>query len=210
MLGFFFEMLLAGPDGRPLPFDRSLIFPYAFRHSYAQRHAHAGIAIDVLKELMDHRDASTTAGYYKVSLKRKRAAVKTMRLHAVDRSGRPAPMISDLAYEARSVAVPFGNCIEPSNVKAGGHRHTPSRGASRMTTRAPADVLRESRRRDSQAKRGKVLAVLEEMVRRGDPVSFAAVARAAGVSHGPWWLCSCGRARTYRVFPLRSRWCRRR
>jgi regulator of replication initiation timing len=54
-----------------------------------------------------------------------------------------------------------------------------------MTTRTPAGVLQESRRRDSQAKRGKVLAVLDEMVRRGDPVSFAAVARGAGVSH---WL----------------------
>src|SRR6185437_15765589 len=63
---------VTGPDGRPLPFDRMLIFPYAFRHSYAQRHADAGIAIDVLKELMDHRDASTTAGYFKVSLQRKR------------------------------------------------------------------------------------------------------------------------------------------
>lgn len=110
-----------GPGGIPLPFDRMLVFPYAFRHSYAQRHADAGVAIDVLKELMDHRDASTTSGYYQVSLRRKRAAVKTMRLHVVDRSGRPAPMSSGLAYEARSVAVPFGNCIEPSNVKAGGH-----------------------------------------------------------------------------------------
>jgi predicted RNase H-like nuclease (RuvC/YqgF family) len=54
-----------------------------------------------------------------------------------------------------------------------------------MTTRTPAEVLQESRRRDSQAKRGKVLAILDEMVRRGDPVSFAAVARGAGVSH---WL----------------------
>jgi chromosome segregation ATPase len=54
-----------------------------------------------------------------------------------------------------------------------------------MNARTPAEVLRESRRRDSQAKRGKVLAVLEEMVRRGNPVSYAAVARAAGVSH---WL----------------------
>ena len=51
--------------------------------------------------------------------------------------------------------------------------------------RTPAEVLGESRRRDSQAKRGRVLAVLEEMVRSGDPVSFAAVAKAAGVSH---WL----------------------
>jgi hypothetical protein len=57
----------------------------------------------------------------RLSLKRKRAAVKTMRLHVVDRAGRPAPMASDVAYEARAVAVPFGSCIEPSNVKAGGH-----------------------------------------------------------------------------------------
>lgn len=54
-----------------------------------------------------------------------------------------------------------------------------------MSSRTPAEVLAESRRRDSQAKRGKVLAVLEDMIRRGDPVSFTAVAKAAGVSH---WL----------------------
>jgi Phage integrase family len=108
-------------DGVPLPFDRSLIYPYAFRHSYAQRHADAGTPLDVLKELMDHKDASTTMGYFKVSLKRKREAVKTMRPHVVDRSGRPAPMSSNTAYERRSVAVPFGGCVEPSNVKAGGH-----------------------------------------------------------------------------------------
>ncbi len=56
--------------------------------------------------------------------------------------------------------------------------------------RTPAEVLGESRRRDSQAKRGRVLAVLEEMVRSGDPVSFAAVAKAAGVS--PWLVYSEG------------------
>jgi chromosome segregation ATPase len=54
-----------------------------------------------------------------------------------------------------------------------------------MSTRTPAEVLADSRRRDSHAKRGKVLAVLEEMLRRGDPVSYTAVAKAAGVSH---WL----------------------
>lgn len=47
--------------------------------------------------------------------------MKTMRPHVVDRSGRPAPMASNTAYERRSVAVPFGGCVEPSNVKAGGH-----------------------------------------------------------------------------------------
>ncbi|MFI7642316.1 tyrosine-type recombinase/integrase [Nonomuraea sp. NPDC049400] len=53
-----------GPDGRRLPFDRSQIIPYAFRHSYCQRHADAGVPIDVLRELMDHRSTNTTAGYF--------------------------------------------------------------------------------------------------------------------------------------------------
>jgi hypothetical protein len=34
-----------------------------------------------------------------------------------------------------------------------------------MSTRTPAEVLADSRRRDSHTKRGKVLTVLEEMVR---------------------------------------------
>jgi integrase len=111
---------IPGPDGVPLTFDRRLIYPYAFRHSYAQRHADAGVDLDVLRQLMDHRSAQTTLGYYQVSLKRKREAIATVRLHVLDRHGRSAPMTSNTAYEARSVAVPFGNCIEPSNVKAGG------------------------------------------------------------------------------------------
>ncbi|RSM64889.1 hypothetical protein DMB66_18410 [Actinoplanes sp. ATCC 53533] len=111
---------ILGPDGTRLPLDRMLIYPYAFRHSYAQRHADAGVDLDVLRELMDHKSVETTLGYYTVSLKRKREAVKTVRLRVVDRHGRAAPMASNTAYEARSVAVPFGNCIEPSNVKAGG------------------------------------------------------------------------------------------
>jgi len=43
-----------------------------------------------------------------------------MQRHTIDRSGRPAPFTSTTDYEAHSVAVPFGNCREPSNVKAGG------------------------------------------------------------------------------------------
>ena len=112
---------LPGPDGAPLPFDRSLIFPYTFRHSYAQRHADAGVGVEILKELMDHRDLTATQGYYTVSLKRKRQAIKIMSRYVHDRAGTPQPGTgSALSYELRSVAVPFGNCIEPSNVKAGG------------------------------------------------------------------------------------------
>ncbi|MPY98707.1 MAG: tyrosine-type recombinase/integrase [Actinophytocola sp.] len=113
---------LPGPDGAPLPFDRSLIFPYAFRHSYAQRHADAGVGVEVLKELLDHTDISVTQGYYRVSLQRKREAIKVMSRYVQDRSGesRAGSSGSTAGYELRSVAVPFGNCIEPSNVKAGG------------------------------------------------------------------------------------------
>ncbi|HVB44404.1 MAG TPA: hypothetical protein VNF47_17130 [Streptosporangiaceae bacterium] len=51
--------------------------------------------------------------------------------------------------------------------------------------RAPADVLREARKKDSLAKRAKVLAVADNMQASGEPVTFLGVARAAGVSN---WL----------------------
>jgi integrase len=55
---------LPGPNDTPTPFEPSLITPYALRHSYAQRHADAGVPVDVLKELMDHAAVATTMGYY--------------------------------------------------------------------------------------------------------------------------------------------------
>jgi integrase len=85
---------VAGIDGQPLPFDRSRIFPYAFRHSYAQRLADAGVAVDVLKDLMDHNSIDTTMGYYKVTLNRKRQAVEKMRSLVVDHTGTSAPAVS--------------------------------------------------------------------------------------------------------------------
>jgi predicted RNase H-like nuclease (RuvC/YqgF family) len=51
--------------------------------------------------------------------------------------------------------------------------------------RKPADVLAESRRRDSRTKRQRVLATVDQMLAQGEPVTFAAVARTAGVSN---WL----------------------
>jgi integrase len=106
--------------GSTVPFDRLRIYPYAFRHTYAQRHADAGVPVDVLRELMDHRHINTTMGYYQITAKRKREAVTALASFVVDRAGRAAPMATPATYEARSVAVPFGNCIEASNVKAGG------------------------------------------------------------------------------------------
>jgi integrase len=111
---------LLGPDGLPTPFDASLVTPYALRHSYAQRHADAGVPVDVLKELMDHISVATTMGYYKISLTRKQQAIRSVGALATDADGNPAPFTSPTAYERASVSVPFGNCTEPSNVKAGG------------------------------------------------------------------------------------------
>jgi integrase len=113
-------------DGSPRVFDVDLIHTHAFRHTYAQRHADAGTPVDVLRELMDHRSINTTMGYYQVSLKRKADAVRTVGALSVDRDGNPAPNSSTVAYESGSVAVPFGNCTEPSNVKSGGE-HCPIR-----------------------------------------------------------------------------------
>ena len=111
---------LPGPDGAPAPFEPSLITPYALRHSYAQRHADAGVPVDVLKELMDHAAVATTMGYYRVGLKRKQQAIRSVGALAVDAAGNPAPFTSPTAYQRASVSVPFGNCTEPSNVRAGG------------------------------------------------------------------------------------------
>jgi len=52
-------------------------------------------------------------------------------------------------------------------------------------SRTPADVLREARKKDSLAKRSRVLAVIDEMTAAGEPVTFLGVARAARVSN---WL----------------------
>jgi integrase len=114
------ESELIGPDATPVPFARTLIVPYALRHSYAQRHADAGVPVDVLRELMDHRSVQTTMGYYSVSLHRKRQAIRSVGALALDADGNPAPLANPLAWERASVSVPFGNCTEPSNVKAGG------------------------------------------------------------------------------------------
>lgn len=96
------------------------IFPYSFRHSYAQRHADAGVAPDVLKSLMDHRSIETTMGYYRINSQRKRDAIEKVGPLAIDRHGKSTPVSSAEAYEVGMVAVPFGNCTEPTNVAAGG------------------------------------------------------------------------------------------
>ncbi|MFE3250991.1 tyrosine-type recombinase/integrase [Streptomyces sp. NPDC059209] len=115
------------PVTRMLPFDKARIFPYAYRHCYAQRHADAGVAADVLKELMDHSDLKTTQNYYRVSQERRRDAVNRVITLQFDRHGarvwRKAQSLLESEHARRAigeVSVPYGVCQEPSNVAAGG------------------------------------------------------------------------------------------
>jgi integrase len=117
--------LLADAGGQPI--NPALVVPYAYRHSYAQRHADAGVAPDVLRELMSHRSMRTTTGYYRITETRIRAAIDRVARHQFDAAGRRvfhdiAGLLADEQARIRvgQVAVPFGMCTEPSNVKAGG------------------------------------------------------------------------------------------
>jgi integrase len=118
--------VLRTTDG--VEFDTARIMPYAWRHTFAQRHADAGVGVDVLHELMDHRVMDTTKRYYRVGEQRRREAVDRLVALQFDRHGnriwRDAKALLDSEHVRRAVGevvVPFGVCAEPSNVKAGGH-----------------------------------------------------------------------------------------
>lgn len=112
-------------DGTEIGPDR--LVPYAYRHTYAQRHADAGVPIDVLAELLDHRDLNATRRYYRVGEERRRDAVDKVTAMSFDRHGNRvwrdarALLESEHArYAVGETAVPYGTCTEPSNVAAGG------------------------------------------------------------------------------------------
>jgi len=120
---------VTGEDGRQHEqvFDRLAVIPYTYRHSYAQRHADEGVPPDVLRDLLCHDSIQTTLGYYRVTEKRVRAAVDRVSSHQFDSLGRRVMvqirgLLADEHARMRvgQVAVPFGICTEPSNVKAGG------------------------------------------------------------------------------------------
>lgn len=112
-------------DGNP--FDTTRLVAYCYRHTYAQRHADSGVPPDVLRELMNHRDLKATQRYYRVEEKRRRDAVDRVSALQFDRHGnriwRDVKALLDSEYVRRAVgevAVPYGVCSEPSNVKANG------------------------------------------------------------------------------------------
>lgn len=105
------------------------MFPYAFRHTYAQIRADAGVRLDVLQALLAHQDPNTTQAYYRVSHPRRIDAVRAIAAkYRFDLAGgrvRPATPEADLAERVRagvgSVPVPAGQCHEMNNVRADGH-----------------------------------------------------------------------------------------
>ena len=108
-------------------FDTSRIVVYCYRHTYAQRHADAGVPVDVLAELLDHQNLNITRRYYRVEEARRREAVDKVTALTFDRHGNriwrqaAALLESEHARHAiTGVAVPYGTCAEPSNVQAGG------------------------------------------------------------------------------------------
>jgi hypothetical protein len=53
---------------------------------------------------------------------------------------------------------------------------------SESPSRAPVEVLRAARQRDSAEKRRRVLTAVQDLLESGEPITFAKVARMAGVS----------------------------
>jgi integrase len=134
--------VLVGPGGED--YDRSDITPYSFRHTYAQRHADGGTPVEVLAALMGHARLSTTQGYYRVTHKRKRQAVDQLAaLQLNGRGERARPTVERLLDSEHlrdavgQVAVPFGICREPTNVKAHGQPVRSATSASAAPTSAP-------------------------------------------------------------------------
>ena len=125
-------------------FDNGRVVLYAYRHSYAQRHADAGVPIEVLRELMDHRKLDTTKGYYRVGEPRRRESVDRVAALAVDRHGnrvwQKAQALVDSEHARRAlgeVAVPFGVCTEPSKWPSGAGPARSGSAAPAATTSAP-------------------------------------------------------------------------
>jgi hypothetical protein len=116
---------LVGPSGGEFPRER--VIPYAFRHSFAQRHADNGTPLDVLAAMMGHRTTDTTRGYYKVNKTRMRNAVaRVSQMQLNHRGHRVSASFGELVdaeydrYQVGQIAIAFGTCHEPSNVKSSG------------------------------------------------------------------------------------------
>lgn len=104
---------------RTLPFDKSKIFPYAYRHTYAQRHSDAGVPVDVLQQLMDHEQLAPTQQYYRAGEGHRREPVERVTRMRFDRHGdrvrRRARALLDTEHLRRAVAKPLAPTASAAN-----------------------------------------------------------------------------------------------
>ena len=125
-------------------FDSAKIVLYAYRHTFAQRHANAGVSIDVLAELLDHKDLSVTR---RVLPRRRRPPPRRHRQghhNGCNRHGnrtwREARALLDTEharYVIGQVAVPYGTCTSrPTSPRAAAPARSGS-AAPAATTSAP-------------------------------------------------------------------------
>jgi integrase len=112
-------------DSDGTAFDRERVFAYAFRHSYAQRLADNGCSAHLLMDIMDHRSFQTTEGYCRIRQERRREAVDLEHRWQWDAEGNELEQIierfaesEDIRTALGSTAIPYGSCVEPSNVAA--------------------------------------------------------------------------------------------
>jgi integrase len=120
---------LLDEDGQVFP--KSEIYPYALRHSFAQRMADSGkVSLETLQRIMDHRSPETTQVYYRVRRERVREAFESTAHMTMDHNARMVGAIQAvgeteiLRREIGRIPVPLGYCTEPHNVRAVG-RHCP-------------------------------------------------------------------------------------
>jgi integrase len=112
-------------DSDGTPYDRERVYAYAFRHSNAQRLADKGCSPHLLMDIMDHRSFRTTEGYCRIRQERRREAVDLEHRWQWDAEGNELEQIierfaesEDVRIAIGSTAIPYGSCVEPSNVAA--------------------------------------------------------------------------------------------
>ena len=112
-------------DEHGKPFDPARVFPYAFRHTYAQLRADAGLPLDFLQVLMAHQDPSTIRPSHPRRVEAVRAIAAKYQFDLTGGRIRARTPDDDHADRIRagvgSVPVPAGRCHEMNNVRADGH-----------------------------------------------------------------------------------------
>ena len=167
---------LVGPSGEQFPRE---LRDSLTRSGTASRSATRTTArrSTCLRQMMGHRTTDTTRGYYKVNKTRMRKAVARVSEMQLNHRGHrvSAPACGELVdaeydrYQVGQIAVAFGTCHEPSNVKSSGqivpvsvsllrlhafpHRPVVSAGAARAPA-AAAGRSRAAERGDRRDARG--------------------------------------------------------